>query len=293
MIHLGVLDCSATPGFAAKTNKFVLVKFNARFLDMTLERLSESIRLVQFTDCHLHADAAQAYKGYYPERRFDSVIADIRQRSANSGAYDHLIMSGDLAQFGASSVYQRILDKTVGLARNRHWVPGNHDDKGLMSQFSDMAAKVVVQGDWAIVLLDSTNDPDGVGSGAISDADLHLLAQADQLSVSYILLVLHHPPISVNSIWQDKIKLSNSYAFWQVVNSLTKVQAISFGHLHQELHLVRDNIDLFCTPATTYQYKAAQKEVTIEDEQELAKAAYRLFELYPNGAVGAEIVRVS
>jgi len=256
-------------------------------------KLNTNIQLVQFTDCHLQVEPEQAYRGYYPEHRFDSVVAHIRHQSQQNDAFDHLIMSGDLAQFGASTVYQRILEKTVGLAENRHWLPGNHDDRSLMQQYGEMAQKVIKHGDWAIILLDSTSDPDGVGSGAISEEQLQFLATADQIDVSYLLLVLHHPPITVNSRWQDEIKLSNSDEFWQVVSSLKKVKGISFGHLHQERHIVRDGIDLFCTPATTYQYKAEQDEVTVEDDDELAKAGYRLFSLHPDGAISTQVVRVS
>jgi len=259
---------------------------------MTLQ-VKKAIQLVQFTDCHLQAEPEQSYRGYFPERRFDRVIAHIRHQSQQKDGFDHLIMSGDLAQFGASTVYQRILEKTVGLAENRHWVPGNHDDRSAMSQFDEMAKKVIKHGEWAIILLDSTSDPDGVGSGAISEEQLQFLAKADQIDVSHLLLVLHHPPITVNSRWQDEIRLSNSDEFWQVVGTLKKVKGISFGHLHQERHIARDGIELFCTPATTYQFKAEQDEVTVEDNDELAKAGYRLLSLHPEGAISTQVVRVS
>jgi len=269
-----------------------LQKTTIRLFYMTTQ-VKRDIQLVQFTDCHLQAGPEQAYKGYFPEQRFDSVIAHIRHQSQQSDGFDHLIMSGDLAQFGASAVYQRLLEKTVGLAKNRHWLPGNHDDLSLMLHYDEMAEKVIKHGNWAIILLDSTSDPDGVGSGAISEEQLQFLAKADQIDVSYLLLVLHHPPITVNSRWQDEIKLSNSDDFWQVISALKKVKGISFGHLHQEQHIVRDDIELFCTPATTYQYKAEQDEVVVEDDDELAKAGYRLFSLHPDGVISTQVVRVS
>lgn len=254
---------------------------------------STSIRLVQITDCHLPQAPDQSFKHCYPDLRLDAVVDAVREMNRTAGMFDHLILSGDLAQGGKASAYARILQKTTGLAQRRHWIPGNHDDAGVMAQFSEMQAKLVVQGDWAILLLNSTSDADGVGGGALSNSELKRLAEVEQLAVKYVLIVLHHPPIEVGSLWQDQIKLANSEAFWRILDKSTKVKGISFGHLHQALHRRRGSVELFCTPATAPQYKVAQAEVTLEDDLELVKPGFRWFNLHADGSITTEVVRVA
>lgn len=260
---------------------------------MRAQHLNSCIRLVQITDCHLQAQPEVKFKGYYPDLRLDAVLHSVQKITVAEGLFDHLLLSGDIAQSGAEQAYQRVLDKTLGIAQQRHWVPGNHDDVQLMSGFAQMQKKVTIDRDWAIILLDSTSQADGIGGGALSARELALLASVDQLSVKYVLLVLHHPPIEVGSRWQDAIKLANSDEFWRRIKALNKVRAISFGHLHQALHCCIEGIELFCTPATAPQFKVGQDEVTLEDDMELSKAGYRLLNLHGDGSITTEVVRVA
>lgn len=255
--------------------------------------MNNLIRLLQITDCHLQQEAHSAFKGYYPDQRLDKVINDLRRQTAADDQYQHLLLTGDLAHFGAQSVYRRILDKTQDLASQCHWVPGNHDDVGLMQQFPQMQQKIIIAGKWAILLLDSTSDPDGLGSGSLSTTELKRLAAVDELPVEHVLLVLHHPPVEVGSQWQDKIKLANADQFWKVVDCLKKVRAVTFGHLHQEHHLVVSGVELFCTPATAPQYKKAQGTAILEDDSALMPPAYRVFELHENGSIDSFVKHVN
>ena len=259
--------------------------------------MTDSIRVLQITDFHLLESEVTALKGFYPEQRLDAVLASIRSGQSVVTAYHHLLLTGDLAQDAKHSVYQRILDKTVGLAQRRHWLAGNHDDTQVMSQFSEMQQKVVLDANWAIVLLDSTSNPNGVGSGSLSTAELALLASVDQLDVDHVLVALHHPPVNVGSVWQDEIKLANAEQFWQVLDKLHKVRAVTFGHLHQDHHIIEQRagkkIELFATPASAPQFKKQQLKPILEDDPLLALPAFREFELFANGQVSSVVHRVS
>ncbi len=254
--------------------------------------MNKSIKLLQITDCHLQETPITAFKGFYPDQRLDAVIKHIESQQLPLASFEHLLLSGDLAHCAKASVYQRILDKTQHLANQTHWLAGNHDDVQVMQTFSDMQRNIVIDGDWAIVLLDSTTAADGLGSGSLSAAELCFLSKVEQLPVAHILLALHHPPVAFGSLWQDAIKLGNCSEFWQVLNALTKVRAITFGHLHQEQHLKKGQIELFCTPATAPQFKKRQITPVLEDNPHLAAPGYRILELHPDGKISTTVHRV-
>jgi Icc protein len=140
--------------------------------------------------------------------------------------------------------------------------------------------------------LDSTTNPDGRGSGSLSDRELALIGTLNQLPIEHILLVLHHPPVEVGSVWQDQIKLANVQQFWQQVDKQDKVRAVLFGHLHQEHQLQHRDIALYCSPATAPQFKKSQLTPVLEDDIKLAKPGYRLLQLGSDGSIKTKVYRV-
>jgi Icc protein len=261
--------------------------------------MNKSINLLQITDCHLQESEQQSYKGFYPDQRLDAVIQSVHSQFKTPSHFDSLILSGDLAHYSQASVYQRLLDKTQLLAGTRLWLPGNHDDVAVMAAFQSMQTKVSLHQNWAIVLLDSTSNPNGIGSGELSDKELIFLenieatieSKAGDTVIEHIFIVLHHPPIDVNSQWQDEIKLANSDAFWKILKKLSTVRAISFGHLHQEHHLKRANIELFCTPASAPQFKKFQSIPVLEDDEQLSMPGFRTFSLFEDGTIDSNVYR--
>lgn len=250
------------------------------------------IKLLQITDCHLQKHEEGELKGFYPEKRLEEVTESIKGR-----LFDHLILTGDLAHPGLTKTYQRILAKTEHLAKNTHWVPGNHDDAAQMHSLAvadkkGLSEKVILQGEWAIVLLDSTSLADGKGSGSLASTELAQLFSLQTLDVKHILIVLHHPPINVGSRWQDAIKLQNSDEFWQAVSQVSNVRAVIFGHLHQSHHIKYRGVSLFCTPATAPQFKMATDEPELESDHVFSSPGFRELTLFDDGSIETAVYRV-
>ncbi len=254
--------------------------------------MNHKARIIQITDCHLLLNPQDSYRDYYPEQRLDAVIAKVADQLPEIGQFDHLLLTGDIAQQPELSVYQRILGKTQHLAKEVHWIAGNHDDVSVMSQFVSQQDKLVTIGKWAIVLLDSTAYPNGVGSGSLAHEELERIKSIDELEAEHIMLVLHHPPVDVGSRWQDEIKLANAESFWEAVSQSQKVKAITYGHLHQEHHLIEQGIELFCCPATAPQFKKQQADFMLEDDPLLMAPGYRIFELSDDGSIASKVERV-
>lgn len=254
--------------------------------------MNKKQRILQISDCHLLVNPSDSYRGFNPESRLDAVIKQVANQVITEGVFDHLLLTGDIAQQAESNVYQRILEKTAHLANHVHWIAGNHDDVKVMAQFDTQRQTIIHAGNWAFVLLDSTSSPDGRGSGSLAEDQLSLIEQVDDLDAKHIMLVLHHPPVDVGSLWQDQIKLANSDEFWRKLALLKKVRAVTFGHLHQEHHFDYQGVELFCVPATAPQFKKSQDTFLLEDDAQLSGPGYRVFELAEDGAIVSYIRHV-
>lgn len=255
--------------------------------------MKEVLTIAQITDCHLLVDPLQQHRGVLPEERFDKVISSLTDKVESIGKFDYLLLTGDLAQQPKVEVYQRILDKSAHLAKRVHWLPGNHDDAQLMAQFDGVHQKLIETEHWLLVLLDSTANPDGVGGGSLADTELAIIESLQSLTEKHLFIALHHPPIAVGSAWQDAIKLANAEVFWQKVAPLTNLRGVTFGHLHQEHHIKQRGLELFGTPATTLQFKKAQKQFCLEDDEKLSSPGYRVFSLSDDGSISSHVTRLA
>ena len=210
------------------------------------------IRIIHVTDCHLQASADDLFKEVNPEQRLSVVLEDVR---ATYPCPEVLLLTGDLAHHGYSGAYRRLKLYTEGMAAAVRWIPGNHDDASKMLEYPSLSGKLLVQGRWCVILLDSTAEPDGVGGGTLSDEQLcYLDEMAAEHPDHFILIALHHPPVKVGSRWQDNIMLANAEAFWAQVASYKNLKLVLCGHLHQAHHILQDGVSILVTPATAPQF---------------------------------------
>ncbi|WP_136680402.1 metallophosphoesterase [Neptunomonas sp. XY-337] len=250
------------------------------------------MKLIQITDFHLQETPDTLHNGVDPEVRFDAVLAAIREEHADC---DLLLMTGDLAHHGYESAYQRIEMATRHLAKQRCWLPGNHDDASKMQRFTELAQQRLIMAPWDILLLDSTSQPDGVGSGSLADAELERLANFLQApKAPFQMVALHHPPLPVGSRWQDEIRLGNSAEFLSIVERYASnaLKLVVCGHLHQAHELALAEAQLISTPATAAQFVSFQATPQIELRGDASLPAYRWFELDSNGCFKSAVQRV-
>ncbi|MBR9868957.1 MAG: phosphodiesterase [Oceanospirillales bacterium] len=252
--------------------------------------------IAQITDCHLQNDPDHNYRGFDVERHLDRVIDDLLLQTP---AADMIIYSGDLVHHGGPEGYQRLSQRLADLPVPGYWIPGNHDDAQLMHQMGDrhsgqLNQRTVVTKGWAIILLDSTSDPDGQGGGSLSRSELTFLEeQLLEYSSLHCLVVLHHNPLPVGSEWQDRIMLANADQLWAVLAQHANVRAVMNGHVHQSWELVRDSIRVIMTPATSVQFKAGCQHLLLEDDPVLSLPAYRWLALHRDGQIDTSVKRVA
>lgn len=256
------------------------------------EAHSNSIYLLQLTDCHLMPQPGQLFRDIDADQQLAQVVDHL---VANGQPIDHLLLTGDLVHHGGVDAYLRLLDILAPLPGERHWIPGNHDEIDAMRAATSMPCgqEEVDLGYWRLLLLDSTSHPDGRGSGSLSEEELHWLKQRlAQSPERPVLIALHHNPLSTASDWQDQIMLANAAAFSELVESAPQVKAVICGHLHQAQSQRIGQSQFWCSPSTSVQFRPAQADFLLETEGPDARPGYRWYRLDADGGIESGLERV-
>ena len=161
------------------------------------------------------------------------------------------------------------------------WVPGNHDDPGLMESASSNGFKAATHDGWRIVTLD-TRWPGHVAGKASDSALARLHAGLDDSTTAHCVVALHHPPRSFCA--HPECQLTNGDAVLEVLSRSTKVRAVLSGHLHRSFHFCRDDIWWIGAPSTCVQADHPSHDHTGE-----APAAHTM-ELHDDGTVSLSSV---
>jgi len=251
------------------------------------------IRLLQLSDCHLAPEAGERFRGRDPDQTLRALVSWLQ---ASGSTFDHLLLTGDLSHHGGPDAYERLLRIVEPLSPRVHWIPGNHDDALAMQRVDVtgvLAQKVIHSGDWTLLLLDSTDQPDGRGSGSLSAAELEWLQQ--QLSANTqrpTLLVLHHNPAPTGSQWQDAIRLGNPEALEALLVQAPQVRGVICGHLHQRQALSFAGRPLWSAPSTVIQFRAGCEHFELETDPRLATPGARCFTLKADGQIETDVLQL-
>lgn len=245
------------------------------------------LRIIQISDTHLFADESKVLVGVPTQQSLQAVI-DLIKREA--GEFDFIIHSGDLTQDYSQPSYIRLVDMLSTLNAPMYCIPGNHDDSGVMAKvfpYLKMSNdKHIVTKNWQIILLDS-HKPNAV-EGYLEPKEFQFL---EKCLTSYpdhqAVIVFHHQPIPVGSLWLDNLGLTNADEFWKIIARFPKVNTVLFGHVHQQFEKVVNSIKCYSTPSTCFQFKRHQDDFGIEK----LSPGFRWVHLYEDGSVQTEVVR--
>ncbi len=251
---------------------------------------NQTARVVQVTDCHLQNDPSQLYRNQDVESQLDRLLDHLTVTQCSDTL---LLLTGDIVHHGGPDAYRRLVTRLEHLPFDTAWIPGNHDDVDLMQACGDeLNRKVIYRHGWCLILLNSTSDPDGCGSGALGRSELAFLQKTlQQNSDKHCLVVLHHNPLSVESGWQDPIMLADSEQFWKVLRLHQHVRGVICGHVHQEWRWDYQGVDVMSCPASSVQFKKRCDDMILEDEPALQAPAYRVLELSESGRIISQVKR--
>lgn len=240
-------------------------------------------RIIQLTDLHLTADPAARLKNVPTWETFRDVLTHVRE---NAGDWDLLVITGDLAQDERAETYERLRAELGDWLPRCRLVPGNHDNRAGLRQvfpemFSNRSEFLIFReavGEWRILGLD-TQSPGEVG-GRIGPDQLEWLArQLEENGDSPTLVFLHHPPVSVNSAWLDKIGLEAPEPFRELIATHPQVRAVATGHVHHVFEGKLGRSAVLTTPSTAIQFEPGGESATYINDP----PGYRVFDLEDTG----------
>lgn len=247
------------------------------------------MRLIQITDCHLGAQQSESLLGLNTDQSLDDVLQQIQSSEIS---FDHLLCTGDVASEPHEDCYQRF--ETIirsYFPQPLSWLAGNHDSAEIMAANQErlgIQSRLVVLGDWVLVLLDSSVPGQVYGQLAASELDFldHALRMHND---KHVIVSLHHQPILVGSEWIDQYILRNADTFFQLLDNFPHVKIVTWGHVHQEFQQQRNGVTLLGTPSTCVQFKPKCDEFTVDTQM----PGYRWFDLRADGSFDTAVRRVT
>ncbi|MGR2739661.1 phosphodiesterase [Billgrantia sp. Q4P2] len=230
------------------------------------------MRLVQISDCHLHADPGARSRAGFPMRQLESVVAAVRAERP-----DMVIVSGDISQDETAASYQHAHRILSTLECPWFWLGGNHDQQELMRDIKAIHDDIDLA-NWRLVVADTCVK--GHAHGELGEERIGELIGRLEQDERPTLLVMHHPPLTVGSAWLDEIGLRDRDALWQALAPFPQVKAILCGHIHQAFagrqRLEHGEVMVYGCPSTTDQFLGGSDGFAID---EASRPGYRVFDL--------------
>lgn len=250
----------------------------------------QPLRIVQFTDTHFFGASEGRLMGVDTSDTFRQVLhLSLEQR----GTPDLYLLTGDLSQDETGESYRRLARALTVLEAPAYFLPGNHDKRGVMHDAFEQSPadirpdKVIVSGDWLIVMLDTLVENE-VG-GRLEQDQLDLLDEALQANPDkHALVCMHHHPVPVGAAWLDGICVENSEDFWRVADRHENLRAVLWGHIHQQFDGMRNQVKLMASPSTCVQFEPRTEDFSLDR----AAPGYRWLELRNDGTVQSSVERV-
>ncbi|MCG5534607.1 phosphodiesterase [Ectothiorhodospira mobilis] len=244
------------------------------------------LRVLQISDLHLCPEPGDVMgSGVDTDESLAQVLSRAQQREH---PLDLMMVTGDLVHTPEGDAYRRLRRTFNRLPWPVHCLPGNHDEPDLMEDTlagdNIDCRKVLIRGDWLILLLDSVVP--GESAGYLDDHELALLEETlSRHPARNALICLHHPVIPLGSAWMDRIGLANTDDLFRVIDAHPKVRAVLFGHAHREVDETRNGVRLLGAPSTGVQFAPHTPEPRLDD----LPPGYRHLELHADGRVQTRV----
>ncbi len=252
----------------------------------------DPVSIVQITDTHLYGGNQGTLLQMNTRESYDHVIRLIQSRNE---AFDCILATGDISQDASKAAYQEFLESIAGFDATTRWIPGNHDNAATMAEVageSPLCEKLLQANNWMIIMLDSSIL--GQVHGTLAKAELKFLEQSlksaqDNDAIEHCLICLHHNPVLGTAGWMKDIGLNNGPEFFEILKKFSKVNAVLYGHIHQELDFQHHGIRCLCTPSSCIQFKPNVTNFALDR----LNPGYRWLKLHADGRLETEVVRVS
>ncbi len=246
------------------------------------------ISILQLSDLHILPTPEDKMLGINTEHYFHACL---EQAFAAKQYFDLILLTGDLAQEPCPASYRRILTRIEAYKTPCICLPGNHDDYELMQQIlntdSINCRKQVLLDNWQLISLNSQIP--GNPGGRLPKGELAFLESClTENPGHYALIAVHHHCLETKSPWMDTMIIENRRELLAIVGKYPQVKAITTGHIHQIMDVKTTALRVLGAPSTCFQFTPETLEFSVSD----TAPGYRLIELYADGLIESEVVRL-
>lgn len=239
-----------------------------------------SCRVLHITDLHWHADPLFELMGVNTRASLKAVLD---HANCVTGAYDLILITGDLTQEPSRQAYTDLCQLLDTLETPVYVLPGNHDDPELMQQYLNSqwvsTEPHIKLPHWQILLLDSSQR--GSDAGYLPESQIKYTQQILSANPGqHCLVAVHHQPVPIGSAWLDTMQISNSEVLLQLLQEHRQVKALLWGHVHQTYADELNGLSLMATPATCRQFLPGSEGFAIDPHK---SSGYRQLTLHESG----------
>lgn len=245
------------------------------------------LRLVQLSDTHLFGDPGGRLLGVNTRHSFE---ATLNLALAAAPHTDALAITGDLVHDESAEGYRYLAHRLERLDLPCHCIPGNHDRPDLMGQWlrpyavTHVARRVL--GAWNLILVDS-NIP-GEEGGHLKAHQLARIETSLSAHGGPSLVFVHQHPFPIRSQWMDTMAIDNGNQLMDLCARHPQVQAVVFGHVHQEFDEEVGKIRVLGAPSTCVQFMPGSDGFAMDTRT----PGFRELLLYPDGRLETSVVRL-
>jgi len=247
-----------------------------------------AISILQLSDLHIMRAPEDRLLGINTEHYFHACI---KQAFAEKHHFDLILLTGDLAQDPCPESYRRIMDRLEAYKTPCICLPGNHDDYQLMQQVlntdSINCRKQVFLENWQLISLNSRIP--GEPGGRLAKEELDFLERClSGCPERHALIAVHHHCLETQSPWMDTMIIENCGELLAIADKYPQVKVITTGHIHQVMDIKTATLRVLGAPSTCFQFTPETPEFGVSN----TPPGYRLIELYADGRVESEVIRL-
>lgn len=193
-------------------------------------------KLVWLTDLHLVEPGSDFPAAVDPLKGLRAALDEIGRLHDDAV---RLVISGDLVQLRNPGAYRILREELASLSIPVRLLAGNHDDReALLDVFPEAGdGGFVLRGEnigGARLVYVDTKASDGSHCGELCTERIGWLSgQVDLAGERPLLLFLHHPPFEIGVPALDRLRLLNSDALAELLESRTAPTHLFCGHLHR------------------------------------------------------------
>ena len=251
-------------------------------------RQQDVLRFIHITDTHILNRAVETFHQINTINNLQTVLAHCTTYYQD---VDFWLFTGDVSQTGTKESYSQFESAIRNYNIPVYCVPGNHDTPQLLQNVAPEcpvdSIHVILLGKFSLVLISTWVADEHYGRishRCLQQLQTHLQNCEDHFNV----IVLHHPPVPVNSKWLDEIGLQNKSNFLQILDNYPGNQLVMFGHVHQAVDQQLNRLRFLSTPSTCHQFKP-NTHVHFTDQ---LPPAYRFVQLSASGRIDTKIHHV-